>query len=183
MKRIYLVTGNQKKLKEWQAIVPADIELETASLDLVEIQSDDPEEIVTDKAKRAYEIVKQPVVVEDVSAGLEKYDGLPGPFIKYFVKRLGGDALYKIAGEDEATATVSCSIAYYDGTALLTVRGDVRGKVVAPRGDNEFSFDVVFVPTGETQTFSEMDPAKKNSLSHRSKAIGLFIEKFEALTA
>lgn len=181
MSRIYLVTGNQKKLKEWQAIIPADIELESTSIDLIEIQSDAPEEIVTDKAKRAYDVVKQPVVVEDVSAGLDKYGGLPGPFVKFFQQRLGGDALYKIAGEEETGATVSCSIAYYDGTTLLTVRADVHGKVVAPRGNNEFSFDVVFIPDGETQTFSEMDPAKKNSLSHRSKAIGLFIEKFEAL--
>lgn len=181
MKKIYLVTGNQKKLGEWQAILPDTIELESADLDLVEIQSDDPLEIVTDKVKRAYDIVKQPVVVEDVSAGLEKYGGLPGPFIKYFVKRIGGDAMYKISGEDESPATVSCSIAYYDGTTLLTVRGDVTGTVVAPRGDNAFSFDVVFVPDGETQTFSEMDPAKKNALSHRAKAIKLFLEKFEAL--
>jgi inosine triphosphate pyrophosphatase len=181
MKRIYLVTGNQKKLKEWQAIVPADIELESASIDLPELQSDDPEEIVADKAKRAYEAVGKPVVVEDVSAGLDKYDGLPGPFIKYFVQRLGGDALYKISGEEETAATVSCSVAYYDGTTLLSVRADVHGKVVAPRGDNMFSFDIVFIPDGETQTFSEMDPNKKNSLSHRSKAIKLFIEKFESL--
>ena len=181
MNHIYLVTGNQKKLKEWQAIVPADIELESASIDLPELQSDNPEEIVVDKAKRAYEAVGKPVVVEDVSAGLDKYDGLPGPFIKYFVQRLGGDALYKISGEEEAAATVSCSVAYYDGTTLLSVRADVHGTVVAPRGDNTFSFDVVFVPDGETQTFSEMDPDKKNSLSHRSKAIKLFIEKFESL--
>lgn len=181
MKQIYLVTGNQKKLKEWQAIIPADIDLETASVDLDEIQNDDPEQIVSDKAKRAYDIVKKPVVVEDVSAGLDKYDGLPGPFIKYFVKRLGGDALYKIAGEEQAAGMVSCSIAYYDGTTLLTVRGDVHGTIVSPRGDDSFSFDVVFMPDGETQTFSEMELSKKNSLSHRSKAIELFLEKFAAL--
>ena len=77
------------KLQEWQAFMPADITLSSVDLDLEEIQSDDPLEIMTDKVKRAYDEVQKPVVVEDVSAGLVKFDGLPGPFIKFFMKRLG----------------------------------------------------------------------------------------------
>lgn len=87
MKQILLVTGNQHKLKEWQNLCDGHgINLDSIDLDLEEIQSDDPEAIVADKVKRAYELVGKPVIVEDVAAGLDKLDGLPGPFIKFFLK-------------------------------------------------------------------------------------------------
>lgn len=178
MKQLYLVTGNQNKLKEWQSLMPDTIHLKSIDVDLVEIQSADAEEIVADKVKRAYEIVGKPVVVEDVEAGLEKLNGLPGPLIKFFNAKLGKDALYKLAGNEGEKATVACTIAYYDGTEMLIVRGQVSGTVVAPRGD-AFGFDIVFVPDGETETYAEMGLEKKNSLSHRSKAIKLFVEEFE----
>lgn len=177
MKQLFLVTGNPSKLKEWQQILPSDITMDIADVDLPEIQSDDPEEIITDKVKRAYDAIGKPVVVEDVEAGLEKMNGLPGPFIKFFLKKMGSDALYQLAGREGEKAVVSCSIAYYDGENLLTVRGDVSGTVVAPRGESGFGFDVTFVPDGQTQTYAEMDEDKKNSLSHRQKAIRLLIEK------
>lgn len=148
-----------------------------ANVDLVEIQSANPEEIITDKARRAYEIVGKPVVVEDVEAGLEKLNGLPGPFIKFFLEKLGHDVLYQLAGQEGERAVISCSIAYYDGKEMLTVRGDIPGTIVAPRGDSGFGFDVTFVPDGETLTYAEMADEKKNSLSHRHKAIQLLVEK------
>lgn len=177
MQQIFLVTGNPNKLKEWQQILPDHIAMDIADIDLVEIQSADPEEIITDKARRAYEAVGRPVVVEDVEAGLEKLNGLPGPFIKFFMKKLGNDVLYQLAGREGERAVVSCSIAYYDGEKMLTVRGDVPGTIVAPRGENGFGFGVTFVPDGETLTYAEMEDEKKNSLSHRHKAIQLLVEK------
>lgn len=178
---IFLVTGSDHKLSEWQAILPDDIHMERINVDLDEIQSDDPEKVVVDKVKRAYKATGKPVVVEDVSAGLDKFKGLPGPFIKYFIQKIGKDALYQLAGKEGERAIVSCSIAYYDGTNLLTVRGDVPGTVVADRGGEAFGFDSVFIPDGETETFAQMTKERKNSLSHRSKAIHLFIDEYHKL--
>jgi inosine triphosphate pyrophosphatase len=178
MQQIVLVTGNPNKLREWQQMMPSAIDLESVDVDLVEVQSDDPEEIVTDKAKRAYAHVGKPVIVEDVDAGLEKLDGLPGPFIKFFNKKLGKDALFKLAGREGEKAMVGCTAAYYDGEKMIIVRGEVNGTVVAPRGDS-FGFDIVFVPDGESQTFAEMSSEKKNSLSHRHKAIQLLVERLK----
>lgn len=177
MNHLYLVTSNPNKLKEWQDIVPDNIAMDIADIDLAEIQSADPVEIVTDKARRAYKKIGKPVVVEDVEAGLEKLNGLPGPFIKFFLQKLGSDALYQLAGKEGERATISCSIAYYDGKNMIVVRGNVPGAIVAPRGNDGFGFDVTFMPDGETLTYAEMTKEKKNSLSHRSKAIRLLIEK------
>jgi inosine triphosphate pyrophosphatase len=180
MQQIFLVTGNPNKLREWQAIMPSTIDLQSIDIDLIEIQSDNPEEIVADKVKRAYEHVGKPVIVEDVDAGLKKLGGLPGPFIKFFNGKLGKDALYKLAGREGEEATVACTAAYYDGERMIIVRGEINGTVVAPRGDS-FGFDIVFVPEGETQTFGEMTPEKKNSISHRHKAIQMLVEKLNEL--
>lgn len=177
MNKIFLVTGNANKLVEWRRQLPSDIEIDSIDIDLPEIQSIDPEEIMADKAKRAYEATGKPVVVEDVSAGLEKLGGLPGPFVKFFIKQLGDDVLFQLAGDEGEPASVSCSIAYYDGRNLLTVRGDVKGTVVASRGENGFGFDKTFVPEGQSLTYAEMSGAKKDSVSHRSVAIKLFVDK------
>ena len=134
--------------------------------------SDDPIEIVTDKVKRAYQATGEPVIVEDVSAGLVDLQGLPGPFIKFFIKRLGQDALYQLAGKkDGAKAVVSCVVAYYDGKDLITAAGEVPGTVVAPRGES-FGFDVTFVPDGQTQTYGEMERAVAQLLLRHARANG-----------
>ncbi len=180
MSEILLVTGNAHKLQEWQRSMPPEVTLNSIDLDLIEIQSDDPTEIVSDKARRAYEEVGKPVIVEDVSAGLVELGGLPGPFVKFFIKKLGQSALYKLAGEkDGALAVVSCAATYFDGSNLVSVKGDVAGKVVAPRGDSTFGFDVTFVPEGYDQTYAEMDPSLKDSISHRAVAIANLLEELK----
>lgn len=180
MHKIFLVTGNANKLEEWRRQLPSDVEIDSVDVDLPEIQSINPEEIMADKAKRAFEATGKPVVVEDVSAGLEKLGGLPGPFVKFFIKKLGDDVLYKLAGGEGERAIVSCSIAYYDGNDLVTVRGDVNGIIVQSRGENGFGFDRTFVPEGHERTYAEMSGEEKDTVSHRSIAIKLFVNKLRS---
>jgi XTP/dITP diphosphohydrolase len=53
----------------------------------------------------------------------------------------------------------------------VVVQGEVHGHVsFPPRGDRGFGYDPIFVPTGHSQTFGEMDPAAKDSMSHRARA-------------
>jgi XTP/dITP diphosphohydrolase len=53
---------------------------------------------------------------------------------------------------------------YYEGVA--------PGHLVwPPRGTLGHGYDPVFVPDGQSQTFAEMTPEKKNTLSHRAKAL------------
>ena len=179
--KITLVTGNHGKLREWQRLMPPDISMVAHDIDVPEIQSLDAEAIVADKAKRAFDILQTPVCVEDVTAGLVKLNGLPGPFIKFFLKSLGNDALYQLAGAPDEPAYVGCSMAYFDGTQLLTVYAELHGRVVAPRGDNGFGFDATFMPDGSDKTFAEMTDAQKDQYSHRALAMKLLIDKLETI--
>jgi XTP/dITP diphosphohydrolase len=62
------------------------------------------------------------------------------------------------------------SLAWPDGR-VESFEGIVRGQLVwPPRGENGFGYDPIFVPEGETETFGEMDPARKHAISHRAVA-------------
>jgi inosine triphosphate pyrophosphatase len=170
MQTVTLVTGNKHKIEEYKRLLPTDFAFEAQEIDLDEIQSFDSEKIIADKARRAYDIIGKPVLVEDVSAGLDALQGLPGPFIKFFEQQLGKDALYQLAKED-TRATAICTIGYYDGTKLLIAKGVVHGTAEPLRGDNGFGFDGVFMPKGHSKTYAEMSPSEKDTLSHRSLAV------------
>ena len=45
-----------------------------------------------------------------------------------------------------------------------------------PRGTRGFGYDPMFVPDGETQSFGEMDPARKTLMSHRGRAFGKLVD-------
>ncbi|PSQ01763.1 non-canonical purine NTP pyrophosphatase [Halobacteriales archaeon QS_4_69_31] len=64
-----------------------------------------------------------------------------------------------------------------DEAATLPVKlfgGVVPGEVVAPRGEGGFGYDPIFEYDGTT--FAEMDPAEKNAVSHRGRALEKFAE-------
>jgi len=58
--------------------------------------------------------------------------------------------------------------------AEYVMHGWMFGKVIdEPRGDGGFGYDPMFTPEGFDQTLGELDPAIKQELSHRSKALAL----------
>src|SRR4051812_34130478 len=115
MSIITLVTGNPNKLRELTALAPPGFKFATKKIDLHEIQSMDLRTIIEDKAKRAYEHIKGPIIVEDVSAGLDDLGGLPGPFYKFFRQQMGDNILLTLAAVSSNKITVRCLAAYYDG--------------------------------------------------------------------
>jgi XTP/dITP diphosphohydrolase len=59
-----------------------------------------------------------------------------------------------------------------NGEVLGIFEGIVDGQIVdRPRGSRGFGYDPIFVPNGFKQTFGQLDPAEKNQLSHRARAL------------
>jgi len=72
---------------------------------------------------------------------------------------------------DRRASFVSVLTLAWPNGETVSFEGRVRGQLVwPPRGGNGFGYDPVFVPEGETETFGEMDPAKKHVISHRAVA-------------
>jgi XTP/dITP diphosphohydrolase len=62
------------------------------------------------------------------------------------------------------------ALAWPDGH-LEHFRGEIHGSVVfPPRGTLGFGYDPIFLPTGQTQTFGELDSVTRMSVSHRTVA-------------
>jgi len=57
-----------------------------------------------------------------------------------------------------------------------TFEGSVDGTLTfPPRGTNGFGYDPIFIPSGHTKTFGEMDAASKHTISHRARAFEKFM--------
>lgn len=182
-KQVVIVTGNPNKLKEFKQILGADFPYEITSqdVDLPEYQGT-PEEIATAKSKLAVGHIKGPCLVEDTSLCFNALGGMPGPYIKWFLSKIGPKGLYKmLAGFEDKTAEAVCIFAYSSGepgTEPKLFIGRTPGTIVDPRGPTDFGWDPCFQPQGYTQTYAEMAKEEKNKISHRGKAVELFKKYF-----
>ncbi|GAB4148160.1 MAG: XTP/dITP diphosphatase [Patescibacteria group bacterium] len=165
-----LITGNQGKLREFQAFIP---ELDSITLDLPEYQEIDPKHILKLKLESALKQAQRPVIVDDVSFYMDCIPGLPGPFIKWFNQTIGPKGLYEMADKyGNYQAEAKCLIGYADlDGKIMFFEGLVKGILVPSRGAEGFGFDSVFQPDGHSQTYAELDVATKNSISHRGLAL------------
>ena len=177
-KVINFVSGNKNKLRELSDIFNKhfkDIEIKQLDIDLPELQGF-PEDIVKGKLKLALEKAKKlegPVLVEDTSLCFNAYGGLPGAYIKYFLKAIKPEGLYKMACAFKDHSAYAQSIYGLqkdkkDEPHLFI--GKTDGEIVSPRGDNNFGWDPCFKPKNKKQTYAEMAEEEKNKISHRGKS-------------
>lgn len=170
MSNFVFVTSNKHKSREIAQILGKIIRVR--QLDIPEIQSLNIDEVITAKAKAAYNILKKPVVVEDVSFEIKALNGLPGTFVKFFMQRLGSEGTARLVKSKDRTIIVTAAVAIYDGFRLKILKGTVKGALtIESRGTSGFAFDHIFVPEGHTQTYAEMTPDLKNQISHRAIAL------------
>lgn len=163
------VTGNHQKLKEFEEIL--DIKLNHADLDLEEIQSINVEEVAEHKARQAYALLNEPVIVEDTGLYFKDLNGLPGALIKHFVKKLPLEKICSIVEENRKARAVTC-ICYFDGEEIKTFVGETAGEIARePRGTNGFGWDPIFIPEGYEKTFAELTDEEKTSKFMRKEAI------------
>jgi len=173
---IKFITGNANKLKEVNQIMGTDfpLKIEIEDIDLPEFQGT-PNQVATTKCKEAFKHIQGPVLVEDTSLCFNAVKGMPGPYIKWFLKGCGPEGLHKMLdGFEDKSAYALCTFAYHSGEKDAKVRlfeGRCDGTIVAPRGPNAFGWDPVFQPKDFDETFAEMDKAVKNEISHRYKSL------------
>jgi non-canonical purine NTP pyrophosphatase (RdgB/HAM1 family) len=174
MKNILLVTSNPAKVQEFQEIMHINVEI--IDIDLDEIQEIDVEKIALHKLHEAYEKVKKPVLIDDVSFEVDAWNGFPGPLIKWILKAGGPELLLKmLKNEKNRKARVGLVIGFHDGNKPHLFLGKTYGTIAGTvRGKDGFGWDKVFIPEGYDLTYAEMEPELKNSISHRGIALSKF---------
>ncbi|KAK2144991.1 hypothetical protein LSH36_713g01023 [Paralvinella palmiformis] len=156
---IVFVTGNAKKLEEVVQILGTTFPYKVISqnIDLPEYQGE-PDEICIAKCKEAAKHINGPVLIEDTCLCFNALGGMPGPYIKWFLTKLGPSGLHKLLhGFDDKSAYALCTFAYSDGnpdSVVQLFRGRTEGQIVEPRGPTNFGWDPCFEPNGFMQTFA-----------------------------
>lgn len=173
---VNFITGNKNKLGEVKAILEPTIEVRSQELDLIEVQGT-LEEVTIAKCKSAAEQIGGPVLVEDTCLCFDALKGLPGPYIKWFMKDLGHAGLNNLlAAYEDKGAKAVCTFGFSQGPGHepILFQGVTQGRIVPARGPANFGWDPIFEYEG--QTYAEMDKAAKNKISHRGRAL----EKLQA---
>lgn len=182
MQKLTFITGNADKAKYLSDYFH--IPVDHKRLDLKEIQSVSLKEVVEDKARRAYEIVKSPVLVEDVSLTFTALKALPGPLIKWFLETLGNDGLCSLLhGDKNRNAIAEVEFAICDEGGVHTFKGSIDGSIAeSPHGEYGFGWDPVFIPKGYSKTWGEMTDDEKHATSMRKIALdkmATFLETYK----
>lgn len=177
--KLTFITGNPGKAEFLARHVKFPIEHKKVDLD--EIQSLELKEIAEHKARQAYEILKSPVLVEDVSLVFLALSGLPGPFIKWFELALGLDGLCRLLDGKNRQAIAKVCFAYFDGERMTAFEGEMKGSIAeSPRGKNGFGFDPILIRDGQTKTMAEMTDEELEEFSLRTTTVYRELRKFLA---
>jgi len=186
--RVVLATNNRKKLAELRRLV-ADEAPDLQVLGLVDIPAY-PEPVETERTFEGNALLKAracvaasglPALADDSGLAVDVLNQMPGVRSARWAGPGASDeennSLLLRQIEDvpaaERTAKFVCAMALVlpDGTEHVRL-GVMRGRLsVRPAGDNGFGYDPLFVAEGNTVTNGELEPAAKDAISHRGRAV------------
>jgi XTP/dITP diphosphohydrolase len=186
--RLVLATANRRKLTELARILAdehADVAL--ASLaefpgtpDVAETGATFAENALL-KARAIADFTGLPTVADDSGLCVDALNGMPGVLSARWSGRHGDDeanlrlVLAQLAEvpDERRGARFTCAAALVvPGDAEHLREGVVTGRLIRePRGANGFGYDPIFVPDSHDVTTAEMDPADKDKISHRGRAL------------
>ena len=199
MTRVLLATRNAKKLEELRRILEAEgvSGVEVIGLSDVPGFPEAPETGATFeenallKAREAVRYTGLPSVADDSGIAVDALNGMPGVLSARWSGRHGDDLanLELVLAQTGDTPDERMGAAFVCAAALVVpggeetiVRGEWRGRLVRkPRGTNGFGYDPIFVPEGGTRTSAELDPAEKDAVSHRGRALRALLPALRAL--
>jgi XTP/dITP diphosphohydrolase len=132
------------------------------------------------KARAVAAHVRVPTLADDSGIEVEALDGAPGPRSARFGGASATDLdnlrllldLMRAVPEGDRAARYRCvaSCVWPEGDELWA-EGTCHGRLILePRGEGGFGYDPVFVPEGQDRTMAELEPAEKNTISHRGRA-------------
>ncbi|NVK45682.1 MAG: RdgB/HAM1 family non-canonical purine NTP pyrophosphatase [Rhodobacteraceae bacterium] len=185
--KLVLASHNKGKLREIAELLePFGIEVISAG-DLGFEEPDETEDTFVGNARiKAHFAAKSsglPALSDDSGLAVDGLDGAPGVYSADWAETPNGrdfpmamqkvwDRLEESNTAEPHTARFCCTLclAWPDGHDEI-FEGKVEGRIVWPaRGKRGFGYDPMFVAEGETETFGEMDPARKQAMSHRADA-------------
>ena len=141
------------------------------------------------KAHAAAKATGLPALSDDSGITIDALDGAPGVYTADWAETGSGRdflmAMTRAHNELEAKNAPHPRTAQFRSTLVLAwpdghdevFEGIAPGHLVWPiRGEGGFGYDPMFVPDGYDITFAEMDRWEKNKISHRGRAVEMFVK-------
>lgn len=188
--RLLFATQNRYKIKEVKILLPEQIELVT--LNELNFHDELPEtantlqENARQKARFIHDIFRCNCFAEDTGLEVEALGGAPGVYSARYAGLQKNEAdniallLDRLHGIEQREACFRTMITLIWNGQEYCFEGVTRGTIaLAPRGDQGFGYDPVFIPHGYKQTFAELNIQEKNKISHRAQA---FVQMSNFLT-
>ena len=187
LNKLLVATGNKGKLREIREIL-SDLPVEVVSMkeagivaDVVEDGSTFEENALIKVTEIAKHVENCIVLADDSGLEIDYLNKEPGIYsARYAGENTSYDIknnllLERLAGvpDELRTARFVCAVAaaFPDGTTDV-VRGTIEGRIgYEIAGENGFGYDPIFYVPEYGCTTAEMDPEKKNELSHRGNAL------------
>ena len=187
-----LATHNPGKLKEMGAILarfgvevvsPKDLGL---TVDVEETGTTFAENAML-KAKAICAAAQLPAIADDSGLCVDALNGGPG----VYSARYGGEGLddrgrymlllNNMRGQTTRAAHFACAIACaFPNGDTLTAEGRCDGTIAfAPMGEGGFGYDPVFFVPELKKTFGQLTAEEKSAISHRGRALAIFVEELE----
>ncbi|WP_299890605.1 RdgB/HAM1 family non-canonical purine NTP pyrophosphatase [uncultured Ruegeria sp.] len=141
------------------------------------------------KAHAAAKATGLPALSDDSGITIDALNGAPGVYTADWAETGNGRdflmAMTRAHNELEARNAAHPRTAQFRSTLVLAwpdghdevFEGIAPGHLVWPiRGKDGFGYDPMFVPDGHDITFAEMDRWEKNKISHRGRAMEMFVK-------
>ena len=190
--KFVLATHNPGKLKEMgdilarfgvEVVSPKDLGI---TVDVEETGATFAENAMM-KAKAICAAAKLPAIADDSGLCVDALNGGPG----VYSARYGGEGLddkgrymlllNSMRGQPTRAAHFACAIAcVFPNGDELTAEGRCDGTIAfAPIGEGGFGYDPVFFVPELKKTFGQLTAEEKSAISHRGRALAVFVEKLE----
>lgn len=151
MEKLYYVTGNKNKFNEMKEIADSeDIRLEHYPMTIKELQTDQVEELVREKAFEAFQELRRPLIVEQTVLKIDAFNQLPGPHTGYIYSKLGNESIVEFCKyKNKFDAVAESYLCYCDGKGYVIGAGSVKGRIAEEIDDSKeaFDWDRIFKPS------------------------------------
>lgn len=197
-RRLVIATFNQGKLQELRQLL-ADLNYSISDLhgfSSIQTIPELGETFIENASLKAIGYAKQTgllTLADDSGLEVDALDGSPGVLSARYAHEGATDEertakllreLSRVQSADRAARFVSViALADKNGNVINISTGTCEGQIAeAPRGNNGFGYDPVFIPEGFNQTFAELPTEVKNRISHRARALSGTAEFLRSLT-
>jgi XTP/dITP diphosphohydrolase len=185
---VHFASGNENKFleidrlfeKEKETKNEKNIQVIFSKILIKEIQSDSMIEVAEDKVRKAFKVIKKPLIVEDDGLFIEDLNGFPGIYSSFVFNTIGNKGILDLLRDNKNRRANFLSIfSFFDGKTIETFSGKTSGYITTKVSMLGWGFDPIFQPINEHQTYGQINMIKKNEISHRSKAFRKFIKWYK----